>query len=50
MTLEEQQREQVQQQLQYMIAEGMVVQTKPGYYRLKTERELEQEMLDVLAN
>ena len=34
----------VLQELQYMIAEGMVVETKPGYYRLKTERELEQEM------
>jgi hypothetical protein len=34
----------VLQELQYMIAEGMVVETKPGYYRLKTERELEKEM------
>ena len=34
----------VLQELQYMIAEGMVVETKPGYYRLKTERELEEEM------
>jgi hypothetical protein len=34
----------VLQELQYMIAEGMVVETKPGYYRLKTEQELEQEM------
>ena len=39
----------VLQELQYMIAEGMVVETSPGYYRLKTERELEQEM-DVLYN
>ena len=34
----------VLQELQYMIAEGMVVETKPGFYRLKTERELEEEM------
>lgn len=37
-------RDQIQQTLDYMIAEGMVVQTKPGHYRMKTERELEQEM------
>lgn len=42
--------EAVQQTLQYMIAEGMVREVKPGQYRLKTERELEQEMLDVLVN
>ena len=41
---EQEKREQIQQTLDYMIAEGMVVQTKPGYYRMKTERELEQEM------
>lgn len=37
-------KEQIQQTLDYMIAEGMVVETKPGYYRMKTERELEEEM------
>jgi len=36
-------REQVQQTLDYMIAEGIVVKVKGGY-RLKTERELEEEM------
>ena len=36
-------REQVQQTLNYMIAEGMVKKVGNGY-RLKTERELEQEM------
>jgi len=40
---EKQKREQVQQTLDYMIAEGMVVKVKGGY-RLKTERELEEEM------
>lgn len=45
---ERQKREQVQQTLDYMIAEGMVVRVKGGY-RLKTEKELEQEM-DTLYN
>lgn len=40
---EKEKREQVQQTLDYMIAEGMVVKVKGGY-RLKTERELEEEM------
>ena len=40
---EKQKREQVQQTLDYMIAEGMVVKVKGGY-RLKTEQELEEEM------
>jgi hypothetical protein len=34
----------IYKELQYMIAEGMVVETKPGYYRMKTEQELEKEM------
>jgi hypothetical protein len=41
---EKEQKEQILQELQYMIAEGMVIETKPGYFRLKTERELEEEM------
>jgi hypothetical protein len=41
---DQEKKEQIQQTLDYMIAEGMVVQTKPGYYRMKTERELEVEM------
>jgi hypothetical protein len=41
---DQEKKEQIQQTLDYMIAEGMVVETKPGYYRMKTERELEQEM------
>lgn len=36
-------REQVQQALDYMIAEGMVKKVRGGY-RLKTERELEEEL------
>ena len=41
---DQEKKEQIQQTLDYMIAEGMVIQTKPGYYRMKTERELEAEM------
>lgn len=40
---EEEKSKEVQQTLDYMIAEGMVKQV-PGGYRLKTERELEEEM------
>ena len=40
---EQEKRKQVQQTLDYMIAEGMVVKVKGGY-RLKTEQELEEEM------
>ena len=40
---DKQKREQIQQTLDYMIAEGMVLKVKGGY-RLKTERELEEEM------
>jgi hypothetical protein len=40
---EKEKREQVQQTLDYMVAEGMAVKVKGGY-RLKTERELEEEM------
>ncbi len=41
---EKEQKEQILQQLQYMVTEGMAVETKPGHYRLKSEQELEQEM------
>jgi DNA-binding FadR family transcriptional regulator len=44
----EEKREQIQQALDYMIAEGMVKKVGNGY-RLKTERELEEEM-NVLYN
>jgi hypothetical protein len=46
---EKEQKDQILQQLQYMVAEGIAVETKPGYFRLKTERELEKEM-QVLYN
>jgi len=48
MTYEEK-YEAVQQTLQYMIAEGMVKEVRPGQYRLKSEAELEQEMLDIAS-
>lgn len=40
---DKQKKEQIQQTLDYLIAEGMVVKVKGGY-RLKSEQELEQEM------
>lgn len=46
----EEKYEAVQQTLQYMIAEGMVKEIRLGQYRLKTEAELEQEMLDLSAS
>jgi len=45
---EQEQREMVQQTLNYMVAEGMVVKV-PGGYRLKTEKELEKEMESILS-
>jgi|LakMenEpi03Aug12_release.lakeMendotaPanAssembly.Ray.scaffolds.fasta_scaffold3943887_1 hypothetical protein len=45
---EKEKHEQVQQTLEYLVAEGMVKKV-PGGYRLKTERELEQEM-ELLTN
>ena len=47
---QQEKHEAVQQTLQYMIAEGMVREVRPGQYRLKTETELEQEMLDLSAS
>ena len=46
---DQEKREQVQQTLDYMIAEGMVVKVKGGY-RMKTELELEQEMKALCAD
>jgi hypothetical protein len=49
MTKQEQYNE-IQQTLNYMIAEGLVTRVGSNKYRLKTEIELEQEMLDVLED
>lgn len=46
---EQEKREQVQQTLDYLIAEGMVVKVRGGY-RLKTEQELEEEMNAVIGH
>lgn len=40
---DEEKRKEIQQTLDYMIAEGMVKQVSGGY-RLKSEQELEEEM------
>lgn len=46
---DQEKKEQIQQTLDYMIAEGMVVETKPGQYRLKTEQELEEGMANTVS-
>jgi len=47
MTKKEQAAE-VRNALEYMIAEGMVVETSPGMYRLKTDKEIAQELQDLV--
>ena len=46
---DDEKREEIQQTLNYMIAEGMVKQV-PGGYRLKTEQELEEEMEQLIGH
>jgi hypothetical protein len=46
---EDEKREEIQQTLKYMIAEGMVKRVSGGY-RLKTELELEQEMEQMVSH
>lgn len=46
MTYDEQ-IEQVRNSLNYLIAEGVVIETSPGMYRLKTDKELKQELDDI---
>ena len=46
---EDEKREEIQQTLKYMIAEGMVKRVSGGY-RLKTELELEQEMEQMIGH
>lgn len=45
---EEQRIEVVQHHLDYLEKEGMVVKMKNGKYRLKTEKEIKQEINDIL--
>lgn len=36
--------QQVRNALEYLVAEGIAIETSPGMYRLKTEKELQQEL------
>jgi hypothetical protein len=40
----EEQIEQVRNSLNYLIAEGIAIETSPGMYRLKTDEEIAQEL------
>ena len=48
MTYDEE-KQMVRNSLNYLIAEGVVIETSPGMYRLKTEKEIAQE-LEAIAN
>jgi DNA-binding transcriptional ArsR family regulator len=45
---EDQKIEAVQHHLNYLEKEGMVVKMKNGNYRLKTEKEIKQELEDII--
>lgn len=45
---EDQQMEAVQHHLNYLEKEGMVVKMKNGNYRLKTEKEIQQELENII--
>lgn len=45
---EDQKIEVVQHHLNYLEKEGMVVKMKNGNYRLKTEKEIKQELEDII--
>ncbi len=46
----EEQYKAIENALEYMISEGMVKKVGKNKFRLKTEAELEQEMLDLLED
>tara|TARA_R110000868_G_scaffold103681_5_gene285348 strand:+ start:2560 stop:2709 length:150 start_codon:yes stop_codon:yes gene_type:complete len=37
----------VRNSLEYLVAEGIAIETSPGMYRLKTDKELKQELEDI---
>jgi hypothetical protein len=47
---EEEQRQHIQDVLNYFLSEGVVVETKKGYYRLKTNKEIQQEIAEICKN
>jgi hypothetical protein len=44
------QRQDIQGVLNYFLSEGIVVETRKGYYRLKTNKEIQQEIADICNN
>ena len=47
---EEQKHQKIQEVLNYFLSEGLVVETRKGYYRLKTNKEIQQEIADICKN
>lgn len=47
---EEEKRQEIQGVLNYFLSEGIVVETRKGYYRLKTNKEIQQEIADICKN
>lgn len=47
---EEEKRQEIQKVLNYFLSEGIVVETRKGYYRLKTNKEIQQEIADICKN
>jgi hypothetical protein len=42
-------KERIKQELQYLIAEGFVVEGPKGMYRLKTQKELDKELNELAS-
>jgi hypothetical protein len=47
---EKEQRQHIQDVLNYFLSEGVVVETKKGYYRLKTNKEIQREIAEICKN
>jgi hypothetical protein len=47
---DQEQRQDIQAVLDYFISEGMVVEKPKGYYRLKTKKEIQQEIAEICKN
>lgn len=47
---EDEKRQEIQRVLNYFLSEGIVVETRKGHYRLKTNKEIQQEIADICKN
>ena len=47
---DQEQRQDIQAVLDYFISEGMVVEKPRVYYRLKTNKEIQQEIAEICKN